>query len=94
MSFPCTRCGLCCKEIHRVPELADFHNGDGVCRNYSEEHGCLIYDTRPLLCRIDEGYEQLFRQSLSVDEYYRKNAEWCNRLQVKAGLDEGYRIQL
>lgn len=92
MSFPCTRCGLCCKAIHKVAELSDYHDGDGICRYYSERAGCVIYETRPLVCRIDEGYELFFRDRISHSEYYAKNAECCNALQEKAEMDKRYRV--
>jgi uncharacterized protein len=92
MSFPCTRCGLCCQQIEYVPELSDFHSGNGICRYYSKEKGCAIYELRPLVCRIDEGYKQLFSEQLSISEYYKKNAEVCNQLQEKLDLPLHYRV--
>ena len=40
---------------------------------------CKIYETRPLICRVDEGYS-LFEKELSKDEYYKENYAACMRL--------------
>ena len=94
MSFPCSRCGACCKNLHHIKPLASFHSGDGICNYYSESLGCRIYQHRPLLCRIDEGYEVLFSRLLDKKSYYEKNARACNLLQKQAGLDDHFRVKL
>ncbi len=94
MSFPCTRCGLCCQQIQHVAELKNFHSGDGVCFHYRQGHGCAIYQQRPMECRIDEGYQQYFEGQFSVTEYYQKNAQVCNRLQSAAKFPMHYRIKI
>ncbi|WQX39868.1 hypothetical protein KVM16_03685 [Helicobacter pylori] len=30
--FPCTSCGLCCRNIARIIELIGFDAGNGVCK--------------------------------------------------------------
>lgn len=94
MSFPCTRCGLCCQNIKHVPELNDFHNGDGHCLYFKADVGCTIYQERPLVCRVDEGYQQLFENKISKKNFYLKNAEVCNYMQLEAGLPNHYRVKL
>lgn len=94
MSFPCTRCGLCCQKIKGIVELEDFHSGDGKCKHYSKNDGCLIYQERPLVCRIDEGYEKLFSMQVSLEEYYQKNIEVCNLLQQEKEYPLHYRVSL
>ena len=92
MSFQCSKCGLCCQNINQVRALDNYHNGDGICKHYSFEKGCKIYDQRPLVCRIDEGYQAFFISVISLDEYYQKNAEVCNQLQEQCHYDEIYRV--
>jgi Fe-S-cluster containining protein len=94
MSFPCTKCGQCCLNILAVSQLSSFHTGDGVCRHYNPDTGCNIYLDRPLVCRIDEGYNKLFSSDIPLHVYYQKNAEVCNELQMLAGLSEQYRIEI
>jgi hypothetical protein len=94
MSFPCTQCGLCCQHIDRVEQLHDYHSGDGRCYFYIDNIGCSIYKHRPLVCRVDEGYEQLFSSLITKQDYYEKNSEACNSLQVAHGLDKIFRIIL
>ena len=79
--FLCTRCGLCCKNIHEIPELADFHTGDGICIHLSDDNLCKIYSTRPDICNVEKMYELYYVNIMSKAEYERKNLEGCKALQ-------------
>ena len=41
--FECNQCGLCCRNIDKIPQLKDFHNGNGICK-YLHDNKCSIYD--------------------------------------------------
>ncbi|MFJ7407673.1 MULTISPECIES: YkgJ family cysteine cluster protein [unclassified Lysinibacillus] len=90
--FPCTSCGACCLSIEGIEFLKDF-NVNGKC-NLLENNGCSIYETRPLLCRIDESYNQIFINYMTKEEYYFQNAKACNQLQEKLNIDKKYRVHL
>jgi uncharacterized protein len=91
--FPCTECGACCRSIASANHLKDFDLGNGQCKFLDEKNSqCKIYMNRPLLCRIDEAYEQVFYQWYSKEEYYKLNSNACNELQVKLGIPESYRV--
>ena len=92
--FPCTKCGQCCLNIKGIPELDNYHNGNGICIQYDSNIGCTIYHDRPLHCRIDDGFKLLFSSKFSKKEFNRMNAKVCNQLQEKAGIDEHYRIKI
>lgn len=92
MSFPCTKCGLCCIHIDKVEQLAHYHSGDGICMHYDPQIGCKIYQDRPIICKIDEGYEQFFSTLMSLQKYYKVNADACNQLQIEHQLDKKFRI--
>lgn len=77
--FRCNQCGECCRNLDKSPLYAALHDGDGVCR-YLEGNLCGIYDTRPLLCRIDESYEVLMKGILSYEEYLKLNYMYCEKL--------------
>ncbi len=74
--FVCDRCGECCRHLDLSPLYRDLDRGDGTCR-YLDGDLCGIYDTRPLICRVDESYEMFFRESMSLEEYYRRNYAAC-----------------
>lgn len=86
--FYCDQCGLCCKSISYVPELKNFDRGDGVCQHLSEEGLCLIYDTRPEICRVDEMYEKYFSKTMSREEFYRENMKVCDALKQKFSYNQ------
>jgi hypothetical protein len=94
MTFPCTKCGLCCQHINDVSQLIEYHSGNGICIHFDEKIGCVIYENRPQVCRIDEGYEYFFSKLISLSEYYDKNAQMCNQLQEKNEIDKRYRVIL
>lgn len=79
MMFPCDQCGACCRNLHLSSLYAELDRGDGVCK-YLSGNLCSIYESRPLLCRIDESYEKFFKDVMSIEEYYRMNQEVCKAL--------------
>lgn len=79
MMFPCDKCGACCRNLHLSPLYAELDRGDGVCK-YLSGNLCSIYESRPLLCRVDECYEKFFKDVMPLEEYYRLNQEACQLL--------------
>lgn len=77
--FICDKCGECCRNLHKSPLYNELHNGDGICK-YLQDDLCSIYENRPLLCRIDECYEVIFKEKLSYNEYVELNYKYCNEL--------------
>lgn len=58
----------------------DMHNGDGVCFDYDKNLKlCTVYENRPLICNVTSGY-QLFKKSLSLQQYYDLNYQSCEQL--------------
>ena len=55
---------------------------------------CDIYESRPLLCRIDEAFEKIFSAYMTKEEYYISNAKACNILQEQKGIDKKYRVNI
>lgn len=77
--FKCDKCGLCCRNLHKSPIYEKLHNGDGICR-FLNGNICSIYETRPLVCRVDEGYDAFFKEQMSYEEYIQRNYECCEIL--------------
>ncbi len=70
MSFPCTKCGLCCKHIDKVKQLSDYHTGDGICIYYDPKIGCQIYPNRPYICKYKhDGIVWIDTPGLDADVY-------------------------
>lgn len=82
--FKCDMCGECCRNLDKSPLYAELDTGNGACR-YLTGNKCSIYDSRPLLCRIDESYDAFFKDIITIDEYYRLNYEVCNILKNQTG---------
>lgn len=84
--FVCKQCGLCCRNIHLIAALKDYHAGDGICFYLNQETNlCTIYSNRPNVCNIEKGYELFFSQ-YSEDEYLKMNYEGCELLWKKKRL--------
>lgn len=77
--FLCDQCGECCRHVNLSPLYREFDRGDGICR-YLQGNLCSIYETRPLLCRIDESYDMFFKGKMKRDDYYRLNRKMCDKL--------------
>ncbi|WP_181227058.1 YkgJ family cysteine cluster protein [Helicobacter pylori] len=84
--FPCTFCGLCCKNITGIIELVGFDAGNGVCK-------FLDLKTNLLICRVDEAHKKLYSH-IPLKEFYAKNAEVCNALQEANHMDKSFRVIL
>ena len=102
-TFPCTSCGLCCKQLGNVlkygspepiiQELIDRFpykpNPDGSCPMLDTQNRCLVYDQRPIVCNI-KLVAILLKQP--IEERFKLNIEACNTMIRQAGLDESYLI--
>ncbi|WP_064093130.1 YkgJ family cysteine cluster protein [Rossellomorea aquimaris] len=91
--FPCNSCGLCCQNIGHIEELKSYDLGNGTCK-YLIDQKCSIYESRPLICRIEEMYEKVFFKQFTKEEYYLANLKACKKLQVEYSLSEKDQIDL
>lgn len=104
--FPCTSCGECCRRVgqrlatideappHLLPALRDFPykaREDGACEQLDEAGRCRVYESRPLICRVDD-----LAASLGVDRLtsHLSSAIACNLMQQEAGLPEIFRVRV
>jgi Fe-S-cluster containining protein len=88
MSFPCTSCGACCRDVKIFDSFPQFrgilaYREDGSCVNLTEDNLCSIYETRPQMCRIPQGLSR---------QLTKGTADQCNHLQEKYGIGEEYRV--
>jgi Fe-S-cluster containining protein len=79
MSFPCAKCGLCCRRLGQVAALNDYDRGDGVCR-YLKNNLCEIYEHRPDICNVEKMYDLHFKNKISKGEYINKTMSICKLL--------------
>lgn len=77
--FQCEKCGQCCRHLNRSDIYKELDRGDGVCI-YLKDNLCSIYETRPILCRVDESYEYYFKELYSKQEYYELNYKACKKI--------------
>lgn len=82
MMFKCDKCGLCCRSLADNPVYKHLDRGNGTCR-YLVGNLCSIYEKRPLLCRVDEAYEALFKDYMTKETYYAENYRMCKILKSK-----------
>tara|TARA_R100001594_G_scaffold35650_3_gene65140 strand:+ start:151 stop:477 length:327 start_codon:yes stop_codon:yes gene_type:complete len=101
--FPCTSCGLCCKNISSM--YSQDHSPimqflvdkfpyktleDGSCEMLKDNQ-CSVYEDRPLICNVRLGGKLL---GIDQDIWYAYLADGCNELIKDAGLDEKYLVSL
>lgn len=81
MSFKCSKCGKCCRNLDKNSIYEDLHDGDGVCRYLDVQTNlCTVYDNRPEKCNVDLAYEKYFSSTYSKEQYYKLNYESCRNL--------------
>ena len=79
--FPCTACGKCCRLVGNNAQTSFLDRGDGVCRYLNEQTKlCTIYETRPLVCRVEDYYRRYLADQISWDKFVRINLEICEKL--------------
>lgn len=86
--FQCSQCGLCCKVVGSIPGFPEPVKEDGSCAHLNEDNTCSIYEKRPLICRIDDGYDLLFSKRMSREEWHALNYKGCRTLQLAAMKEE------
>ena len=84
MDFQCDKCGICCKLLKGIQQLAAFDRGDGVCIHL-KNNLCSIYDTRPDICNVEKMYAS-FKGKMSEEEYLKLMTDSC--LALKAEFKE------
>ncbi|MDY5185489.1 YkgJ family cysteine cluster protein [Helicobacter trogontum] len=93
MSFLCTKCGACCRNIRGIKELESYDLGNGVCTHLDiQTNQCKIYANRPMICRVEAMYEKVFFRQYSKEEFYTLNIESCKILQEKENVDKVFRF--
>lgn len=79
--FQCDKCGLCCRSLSGIDLFKDLDRGDGICIHFDEKTNlCKIYDSRPLLCKVDEYYDHYFSSLMTREEYEQLNYAACVQL--------------
>ena len=82
LSFPCTSCGLCCKNLGLSSEASKLNRGDGTCLHFDDNTNlCLIYEDRPLVCRVEDYYAKYLSETFEWNDFVALNLEVCETLQ-------------
>lgn len=81
--FCCSKCGICCKNIAKIPELKEYDNGHGTCIHLRKDNLCDIYPVRPDICNVEKMFELKYKNYMSRDEYDQLNQEGCMTLRSK-----------
>ena len=104
MSFPCTRCLLCCTTIgilldnkDQLDELTQFMLSkfpykpleNGTCSQLSEYGECKVYDHRPIVCNVKLMAKL---RGKTEEEYFKETASHCNQMMDRWGVEKSYRI--
>lgn len=80
--FPCTACGECCRRVAQSEQTAFLDRGDGICRYFDEPSKlCTIYDTRPLVCRVEDYYVAHLSEVIDWQDFVQINIALCQKWQ-------------
>ena len=82
-TFPCNRCGACCRNVHLAKETQSLDRGDGCCQHYDDDSKqCRIYAARPSICRVDEQYVINYRPFMTWEAFVEINVQACHKLKL------------
>ena len=90
--FSCNGCGACCRRVYLIPDFPEPLKEDGSCEHLQEDNSCGIYETRPLICKIDDFYDKHLSGHLPREEFHRMNAELCKQYQDEES--QGHSIEV
>ena len=91
MEFKCSACGACCVLAGRLG-LMPADPISGACIHLDPQtQRCLIYETRPAICRVDVMYASRYNE-MSKTEYYKQSTLVCHQLIDTLELDPSYKI--
>ena len=76
--FTCTKCGFCCRNIGEIPELAEFHTGDGICIHLSDENLCNIYANLPKIIALSICMSVYAKEKLSIKRGKQEDSVWTS----------------
>ncbi|EJL6725147.1 YkgJ family cysteine cluster protein [Vibrio alginolyticus] len=80
-TFPCDACGQCCRNVHLSNQTSYLDRGDGTCINFNDSTKlCEIYESRPLICRVEEYYTHNLSHIYKWEEFIEINAAICTQL--------------
>jgi len=101
--FPCTSCGLCCKNLKSMYEdtgnsmiaflVSKFPHkilDDGSCEMLKDNQ-CSVYNDRPIICNVRLGAKVM---GIDQADWYHIVAQGCNKMIAEAGLDPKYLVPL
>lgn len=89
--FTCDACGTCCTKLHKNALYKNLDRGDGVCIHFNKNTNlCEIYETRPIICRVDEMYWLYYYKYLDIGAYYSLNYESCRIIQSELNPSQKY----
>lgn len=91
MIFPCTKCGACCRIAYMIPDFPEPITKTGACHHLTSNNQCGIYDNRPEICNL-RAMQVLSK--MPEQEFYQKQADFCNTLMDIEGLGEDKRVKL
>jgi len=75
--FNCDGCGECCKHTGHLKELPSLVD---QCLFLGKRNLCLVYEDRPFVCRVDDIYEAMFKDKMSLQEFYDWTHSACDKL--------------
>ena len=79
--FPFTACGKCCQNVDKSEQTKFLDRGDGTCYHFDENTKlCLIYENRPLVCRVEQYYQTYLKEIYEWEEFVKLNLEICQKL--------------
>ena len=91
-TFPCTKCGACCRRAHLIGGFlyADYKKGGCIML---VNNICNIYKDRPPICSIDNVRKILYSTE-NQTTYYKETALLCNKMIKEDNMDKKYFVNL
>lgn len=93
IKFKCTSCGACCRRAGLLGLMPQRE--DGACINLDDNNQCMIYETRPDVCRVDVMAEiNRHEMNMSTVDYFKLSNTICNQWIKEDRMENSYLINI
>lgn len=83
-NFPCFSCGKCCQRVGLSEQTKYLDRGDLTCQYFEDNTKlCTVYETRPLICQVENYYNQNLSHIYSWDQFIAINLKICESFNKK-----------
>lgn len=93
MRFECIACGACCRRAGLIPGFPEPTDETGRCVHLMPDNRCSIYERRPLICNVDQVWDEHLAGTITRERWHRLIHAGCNEMMRVDGIPHAFAIE-